>query len=117
MLLSTVGGRRCRGPLFKPRQPASRGLVEIASQPQADDGDAERNRDDPGNEIAAHRPNISRAGKSTPGWIRTSDHRLRRPALCPLSYGGSPPRLRPGGTDSRRIATDAERPRRGDRAV
>jgi hypothetical protein len=25
---------------------------------------------------------------SAPGWIRTSDPRLRRPSLCPLSYGG-----------------------------
>ncbi len=33
----------------------------------------------------------------TPGWIRTSDHRIRSPALCPLSYGGEPARLRPRG--------------------
>ena len=29
----------------------------------------------------------------TPGWNRTSDRRLRRPLLYPLSYGGSQPQL------------------------
>lgn len=26
--------------------------------------------------------------KSTPGWIRTNDHRFRKPVLYPLSYEG-----------------------------
>jgi hypothetical protein len=39
----------------------SRGFAEIASQPQNDDGNTEPNRDNPSDEIAAHRRNISRA--------------------------------------------------------
>ena len=32
-------------------------------------------------------------GNGTPGWNRTSDRRLRRPLLYPLSYGGAQPQL------------------------
>ena len=51
---------------------------------------------------------------STPGWIRTSDPRLRRPSLCPLSYGGGSvkdygPDDARAGCELRRIGLDAER--------
>ena len=45
--------RSLRVPLI-PRQPASRDVREIAPQTYADNDNAERNRDDPRNEIAAH---------------------------------------------------------------
>src|SRR3954454_112706 len=47
----------------------------------------------------------TRAMSNNPGWIRTSDPRLRRPSLCPLSYGGSWSRLDPGMPD--RVASAA----------
>src|SRR4051794_521862 len=46
-----------------PRQPTSRDLGKIAAQAQADNGETERNPNDPSDEIATHGPNISAAGE------------------------------------------------------
>ena len=77
--LAITGWPQCpgllrRGPL-RPWQPISRCFAEIASQPQNGNGNAEPNRDNPSNEIAAHRPNIPRPDRNTPsGTRRTTRH-------------------------------------------
>jgi hypothetical protein len=67
--LALIQAQRRSRPLgvpSKPWQPISRGLREIPSQPQDDDCDAERDSDNPGDEIAAHRRNIPRGQRRYP---------------------------------------------------
>ena len=55
-------------------------LTEAAGKPQALTLSRNDNRQQP----------LATAGESTPGWIRTNDHRFRKPVLYPLSYEGVP---------------------------
>src|SRR5205807_8459550 len=72
-------------------QPASAAAVDQqarpCAQPQKDGGIGQRGEDE-------HRTRPPDDGQSAPGWIRTSNPRLRRPVLYPVELQGPHPSLR-----------------------